>query len=333
MRRHHRRRFVHDQQQSFQRRSVLQTVATGSALVIFLVTIGFWILQKFDAGNTIRRIGTTLSVQENDKSTVSIEGGDFKRAESGQKLYPGDRVVSNAASYGTLSFFDGSTIRIDERSDLTITESFMGEKESKLTVRMQEGILWIRSPNAQAYSGSITRTVATSAMTVDIPSDTEALIGPRSIVVYSADGIGVTVKAHSSVVPVFVGEGQKFALPPGNNRTVDLYEYRSALDPLVVQLPFVESSRKIHEGNTERDTEESIEPLLEEGAPAGDVLAVLSPAEEAVVETATITVNGRVGTTVSRVRINGYNAPIENGLFSQDLALPDTDTVTIVVLA
>lgn len=306
-------------------------------LVAILFGLGKWVLGYFGVGNTIHRYGVTLTVEDNGNTNVSIEGGDMKRAENDQKLYPGDRVATGAGGSAMLRFFDGTVVRMDELTDVSIEESHTGKKQSKVALMHSEGTIWLATPEKKDFSGAILRTVSTPFLEASLPSRTESVITGRSIVVFAADGIGATLKLPESAVPVIVGEGQKFTLPPNIAEGEDLYAYRSPLDPFALASQFVEESRALRSGGPVA-APPSVEPPGQSSAPAGEeeeALTVLSPENGITVVTATVPVRGTVGRNVTRVRVNGYNAPIDakTRAFSQELALPDEDEVEIVLLA
>lgn len=333
IKRRHRRRAMAQQQKTASGRPFLRAIIGVCLITGILLYAGNWVLDYFGAGNSIRRIGTTVVIDDASIASVSIEGSELKRAENGQKLYPGDRLAVQSASQAELLFFDETRMRLNELTDITLTETYQGEETSNISIRLQEGMLWIQTPEKVNFSGSIVRSIRTPAMTVHIPSNTEALLQPRSIVVYSADGLGITIEVEDAILPVIVGEGQKFTLPANTATATDLYAFRSPLDPMAIQLPFVENSRKNTTTSTGSTSNSSASNNRTSSAPTDGILTLLSPSENAVLDTSTVTVTGRVQESVARVRVNGYNAAIQNGTFIQELALPDEDEIDIVILA
>jgi hypothetical protein len=315
---------------------VRRTVIGVGIILIVLFGAGKWVLSYFGVGNTIQRLGSTLTMEHLGNVQVSIEEGELKRAENEQKLYPGDRVITGPGSRAMLTLFDGTKIRLNEMTDVSIEESALGQEESKLTVYLQEGTVWLATPKKETYTGAIRRTLTTAVLEAALPSQTEAVMTTRSIVVFAADGIGVTLSPKNSVIPLVVGEGQKFTLPTEITGKEDLYAYRAPLDPFAIASEFVEESRKLHAGVVEEVPVKVAEdvPAFEEGED-DEALIVLSPENDTTLSLATVEISGRVGRKVSRVRVNGYNAPIDDAslTFSQELALPDLDDVEIVVVA
>ncbi|PIR53395.1 hypothetical protein COU76_01095 [Candidatus Peregrinibacteria bacterium CG10_big_fil_rev_8_21_14_0_10_49_10] len=326
----HRRRYGDYPHEGPVRRNVMRSVL----LVIVLFVAVKWVLAYFGVGNTIQQQGSTLHITDTAHVEVSIEGGELKRAENEQKLYPGDRVTTGIASHAVLSFFDHAVVRLNELTDLTIEESHSAVMTSQLSLLLREGSIWISTPEKQIFSGSMTRTVRTADMTLSLPSNTESVVTERSLVVFRADGLGVTLDAKEGVVPVIVGEGQKFVLPPSYTEETDLYAYRSPLDPLAVQSLFVQESRAelarsravaATEGNPV--TPENTEPEED------DLLSVTVPENNAILKAPTVEVRGTAGRNIASVRINGYTAPFEQGTrtFALEIALPDEDQVEIAV--
>ena len=336
MRRRHRhahRRYGSYEQPPRMRRKVLGTVVI---LIVFFILMK-WTFAFFNVGNTIHRHGTLLTMERLGNVQVSIEGGALKRAENEQKLYPGDRVTTGVGARALLSFFDETAVRLNEFSDVIIEESFSGENESEISLTLTEGNIWLITPNKTIYSGAIVRTITTPRMEASIPPGTESVVTAQSIVVFTAEGIGTTIKPNKGVIPIIVGEGQKLTLPPNISKDTDLYVYRSPLDPSAMQSELVKDSRAVYSGMNTKEveeipvSEETEEPLGEED----EALVVLAPDNDKLVTTATVDVRGRVGGRISRVRVNGYNAPIEegSGVFNLELALPDEDEVEIVIVA
>jgi hypothetical protein len=245
------------------------------------------------------------------------------------KLWPEDRVVSNAGGHALLTFFDGTLVRLDEQSEITIDESSKGTKESSVSATLARGALWARTPSMDDYSGAIVRTVSTENYVATLPSDADVVLGARSVLVFSADGAGVTVDTDGGTVSI--GEGQQLSVPEDASFDGNLERYRSAMDPLAVRRAFIEESRAMGSaaatgsGVTETDG----------GSTDLDLVTIDAPADGQTVSGSTVRVQGKVGARVERVRVNGYPATISRsqGTYTQELAMPATDTFTIRVEA
>ncbi len=287
----------------------------------------------FGVGNRVQTVAAVLAVEPNNRGpvSVSLEGGEMKRAETGLRLYPGDSVVTSVNAYARIDLFDGTRIRLDEESHVSIGESRSGEEKSSLRVDLKEGTLWIATPTQKMYSGSIVRTVGTPRMKVDFPTKAEAVMSRWSITVFSADGLGVTLDYPALSKSIMIGEGQQYTLPASEDVGPDPYEYRSPLDPSVLLSSFVEESRKkvVEEKLIPPAADDDIEPTDEVA------LMVDQPEDGITVMSATIDVSGRIGKDVEQVRVNGYQAIVnsEKRTFTQELALPDEDEVSILIEA
>lgn len=329
-RRQRRRRYpVQDKQRSARLRKLISLGLLGLA-VLFITNKT---LQFFGVGNAIRRTATILNVEERGVINVSVDGGALKRADDDLNLYAGDTIVSSPRNNATLSFFDGSSMRLDESTQVRIEESYKGEESSVITIEIAEGTLWASTPKLSVFSGAITRTIASPYLSAELPPRTEFVITPRSITVFAADGLGLKLTVAGNKQTVMIGEGQQFTLPVGGEGAVDLYTYRSPLDPLQLQSAFVEKSRAVYATSL---TPDNIVITESEVEVTDDItLTVENPADGTVLLSNAVKVNGRIGSKVEKVRINGYlaNVDLEKGTFEQELVLPDEDEISIVIEA
>jgi hypothetical protein len=293
--------------------------------LIWLIVLGIvlwyiirWILGLFGAGDELQRKAVALSVEKGSTVNVSIEGGLMKRTETGVPLYAGDKVSTGTKGHGDLAFFDGTKVRLDESTDLTIDESKTGTDTSTIDLTLERGSVWLLSPTSHVFSGSITRTIATPAMTVTVPAHAEAVISASSLMVFSSEGLGLSVAVKGANTPIVIGEGQKFALPDGADVKGDLYAYRSALGQ-ETSTTFIADSRG----------------TAAAGSGAGvkaDVLTLTSPANNAAISEASVSVQGKVTSAVRKVRVNGVAVTLDaaTSTFSQSLPL-DTQSADITV--
>lgn len=329
-RRHHRRRRYGDSPTPATKKLSSKAVS-AAVLLVLVVFLGSKTLSFFGVGNAIRATAAMLEVEGSGIVNVSVDGGPLKRAENDLKLYAGDTVVSSPRNYATLSFFDGTVVRIDESTQIDIVESMQGEEKSTLKTELHEGTLWVATPPLSTFSGSITRTIASPYISVSIPSKAEVVMAPRSISVFSADGLGLTVTVAGTNETVIVGEGQQFTLPIGGEESPDLYVHRNPLNPQQILSEFVEQSRNRYAGIQAKDSEDTADTTVN---PTNEViLEVRSPKDGTTIDSSIVEVSGRIGEDVDKVRINGYLANVDNGTFTQELALPDEDEVNITIEA
>lgn len=297
-----------------------------AAIFYFLVK---WALALMGVGNHIDRKSVQLDVENRSNVTVSLEGGLMQRADKRLKLLPEDTIVSNGGGHALLTFFDGTVVRMDEQSQLTVDESSFGSKESEVALTLDAGALWARTPDVGAFSGEIVRTIATDAYVATLPSDAEVVLGAHTVMVFSADGDGVMIAA-SGADDVYVGEGQQLLVPENETFTGDLRRYRSAMDPLAVRRAFIEESRAIPGADGARSDGGTAQPPADV-----NLITVNMPLDGQTVSGSTVRVQGTVGARIERVRVNGYPASIDRsqGTYSQELAMPGTETFTIRVEA
>lgn len=310
----------------------IKLIAALVAMMLVFIA-GQKTLTFFGVGNAKRVTAAVLQIEPGGVVNVSVEGGPMKRAETDVKLYSGDSVVTSPRNFARLDTFDGTTVRIDESTQLNIMQSYEGEENSAITLDLPEGGLWIATPKLLTYSGAITRTIQTPYLSAVIPSQAEVVMTPRSIAVFAADGLGLSVTVAGNDQTVVVGEGQQFTLPPGGEQNGDLYVHRSPLSTDQLQSEFVEKSRALYAGAVERSTETTAteEVVVDDGI----ILSVTNPEDGATIETATLTVTGRIGKDVEKVRINGYLADVDftAKTFTEELALPEEDQVNITIEA
>ncbi len=292
-------------------RSLILLALLGLILYGF-TKLMFWAF----GGSDLPRTAATLTVEDGGSVSVAVEDGLLRRVEDTLKVYPDDRIVTGATGNAQLSFFDGSTARIDADTDLTIEEDSQDAESAQWEVAFVKGALWARTPNLDTYSGTIARTVVFPRYTATLTSDTEVVLEEDQLMVFSADGQGISVSMEGLDQPVIIGEGQQYKLPEGEIAG-DPYAYRSAIEPLAVQRAFITESRTMMISSTTpaasgTGTVTDTEPLT-----------VLEPANGATVTSASVRVSGRISSVIERVRINGYDATIDaaGGTFSQELAM------------
>jgi hypothetical protein len=309
-----------------------KTLSVG-ALFIVVLLLGNKTLTFFGVGNAIRSTAAVLTIEDRGVINVSVDNGPLKRAENELKLYVGDTIVSSPRNFATLDFFDGSSVRIDESTQIRVEDSYQGEELSKVTVHLEEGTIWMASPKLATYSGTITRTAISPFISAEIPSQAEVVMTPRSLSVFSADGLGLEITIAGSNQKIIVGEGQQFTLPIGGEQETDLYVLRNPLDPQQILSQFVERSRAIYAQTDIPD--ELVTTGPDDTISNGIILEVQSPESDSTIESATVKVSGRIGSAVDKVRINGYlaNVDAEAGSFEQELTLADEDEVSITIEA
>lgn len=304
--------------------SVIRSLVLLGLLLFILYTLARWVLWLFGGGDQLQRASVLMRVERGTVVNVSLEGGLMQRAEDTLKLYAGDKVATGGNGNALLTFFDGSHARMDVQSELMIDESSRGTDESEFAITLLKGSLWMQTPDASTNSGTISRTITLPRYNIRVPNDAEIVVEESTLLVFSADGAGVEMHLTNNETPVMIGEGQQIVLPAGEYAG-DPIDLRSAIEPLAMQRTFIEESRglKITEG-----TGSSI-PTDD------DVLTITSPADKALVTSATVKVQGTIGPRVQRVRVNGYqsNINLQAHTFEQELSVKEGVDTTLTVEA
>lgn len=306
--------------------SVMRFIVLLLIAGLILYFLGKFILGLFAGSASAERARVTMTVQETPVS-VSQEGGLLQRIDDATTLYAGDRVTTGNGGSAELTMLDGTLVRMDEQSDVTVGVSERDEEESRFILDLAGGAVWVETPDLETFSGAIARAVQAGELVFEFGPGTQAVVLESAVLVFEDGGEGVTATDADGNFSVEVSEGQRFVVD-GELNASSPGTHRSALTPEDWQDPFVVESlgRDPSELNTDTGS----------GAITGDdELLVLVPAEGAVVKTATVRVEGEVGDGVERVRINGYAATLNRseGTFSQELAMPATGDMNILVEA
>lgn len=304
--------------------SVIRSVILLALLIFILYILARWVLWLFGGGDQLQRASVLMHVEQGTMVNVSLEGGLMQRAEDSLKLYAGDKVATGGNGHALLTFFDESHLRMDVQSELMINESTRGSDESEFALTLLKGSLWLQTPDVATSSGTVTRTITLPRYSISVPNDAEIIVEEGTLLVFSADGAGVEMQLKNNASPVMVGEGQQLVLPAGEF-TGDPIDLRSAIEPLAMQRTFIEESRGL---NITEDSGSS--------APSDDdVLTIITPADKALITTATVKVQGSVGPRVQRVRVNGYQSTInlQAHTFEQELSIKEGVDTTLTIEA
>jgi len=298
-------------------------------VALFIVYIvGKWLLGLIGFGKDEKNAFAMLA-SETGTVNVSLDGGLMQHALDEMKIQTGDKISTGNDGTATLTFFDGTRVRLDKQSEVTITQSIQGSESSRIIVDLGKGDVWVQTPTEGTMSGTVTRSVTASTVTYAFPSDAEALVRQDAILVFSGDGQGVVVSARDYKPTFAIGEGQQWTVPSGGMITGDPLRFRSAIDPLVAQSTFVRESRNGGGKGTGSGS------MIGDDSAGEEVISVTSPADNQTVTAATVKVQGTIGQNVDRVRVNSYLASVDtvNRTFSQELAVSDGDTMTIRIEA
>lgn len=294
----------------------IRSVVLVLLALALLYFIGRGILRVFGIGGGEDRVAVTLTIENRGTVNASLEGGLMQRADSNLKLYAGDKISTSGNAHARLTFFDGSWIRTDSNTDISVDASSSNEDTSEIGITITKGAAWISTPASETFSGSILRTIKTGMMTLTVEGDTQAAMDANSLLVFKGEGNGVGVTTTFSKTKVFIGEGQQLNLP--ESPTGDTLKYRSAIDPVNALKIFVSESRAL--AKTQQDTQSGSGTV---STMDPNALLLTSPSDNAAIKGATVTVSGKFGSNVDRVRINGHFATLDRTLetFTEELAL------------
>ncbi len=298
--------------------SLIKLAVLGIVAVLFLYFVGRFIIGLFGAASSLQRERVDLTVEGRGTVNYAIDGGLLQRAEGSAKLYAGDKVSTGNTGSAKLDFFDGTWIRISEQSEVSIEESGSSDTRARITVALARGEMWI-STGGNTMSGDILRTVTTPGISLSFPAHTKAKVTENGVQVFEAEGDGVVASKQDSK-DVTVSEGQELVLESDD---ADLLGARNALPPIAWNDPLVIAGL----ATTATETGGLV--------PSTQPLELTAPVDGATIRAATASVSGRYGPGVTRVRVNGYPALLdeEEKTFTQELTLEQTGKTEIVIEA
>ena len=302
---------------------IVRRVVLLISIVAIVVYLGMKVLRFVGIGAPVHRTPAVLRVEARSAVSVMIDGADPQRAEDGMKIFEGDHVTTGGNGHALLRFFDGTIARLDEQSDLVLVKSTQQSTASSLSLQLRSGALWIAVPLQQSFSGSITRTIETPALSLTLPTATEAVIAERAAAVYKAEGAGITIEPLTfRAEPIILGEGQELNLPTDDANITDLYAFRTPLNAgNDHRSRFVAESRGSRSLLLQNTNERTASTTVDHNEP----VTIFSPKDGTRIEERTVVVKGMVGDAVTEVHINGTRTSIDQvkRTFAQELALPE----------
>lgn len=299
-------------------------------LIIVLALLIAWylvtkVLSLFDY-SIGKKTATMLTVRSgNENVQVSLQAGEWQRAETSLRLYSGDAVAVRGNADALLTFFDGSRIRLDQNTEAHIAKSDNIEKgTSTLTLDLRSGRIWVATPSILTNSGTIQRTVVTTNTSVTIPASTQAMISAGTVTVLKAAGEGLSVAVtNTKNAVVIVGEGQYLHLTDESKKAIalgtDPYDFRDPITQQMLKEEFLMTSYALLSQPAAVVTGSGT--LSRQQADGAD-LTVTAPENHAHIQTKTVTVSGTVSSRVALVFVNGQSVPLRKDFsFSVDMSL------------
>ncbi len=314
--RNRRRRSLYGYERESRMPQALRSVITLVVLATAVWWIGGLFISFFLGGSAVEREASTLYTEGRGLISVSLQGEDEQAAENGMNMFPGDVISTGPTASTSLRVFDGTWARIGSGTELSLDESARGRGDvrSEVALTLKVGSLWIATPPANVFTGSVLRRIDTPLFALELPPHTEAFVSGGTIIVYSADGEGVVVRAKG-IKDFTVGEGQKWARPEG--RVTDPYIWRSPLAPEDQKIAFVMDSRT--------RVRAAAPVATGSGSVVTETLTLSEPAVGFTLRDATLTVSGTAGKGVAKVQVNGGEAILDvaKRTFTQQVTPPE----------
>lgn len=315
---------------------LFRRIVSIGILLLIIWYIGGKILPYFFS-SIGKNASVLLTVKEGGSVQFSLQGQSWQAAVSNVKLYPGDKVMTKSGGDASLTFFDGTRIRLDEGSEISVEESDrQSEGTSTESVTLQSGRLWVSSRERTTFTGSILRVVRTTNFDLDIPASTQALVSATALTVLHADGIGITVTLKTGKNrTISIGEGQMFTLTEQALKALadgeDPYDFREPLSTQAIRDPFVVSSvAYVPQIPSATDSGTTTSNASSEGTT--DDLTLTSPPNNLKTQKSTVTVAGHISERVALLLVNGQEvSAAKDGSFSVDVSLGKGPTNIIKV--
>jgi len=318
------------------RRAVVMLVVAA-----VIVLLSWMMLRAVIPSDEMHRVATILKVSDRGRVEVTIQGeGAAQRAESGLRLYDGDLVKTDAGANATLQFFDGTSVTLDSKSSLMLGDVLQGVESSTIELSVQSGQVFIESGTGTTVNRGLKSKLALS----EIPAYTRAVIGrsgemyedSEHVVVFATTGPGVMSSVDTGKFmnqEIITGEGQELTLSSAGLAKIkegaDPYDLRSVLDDKVFS-----SSLYIYVSEWQDVVEVAEAPEEEQETTVdGELLVIDEPADGSLLDESAVLVKGRVGSRVTVVRVNGYSAELNEGVFEKEIALPDEEEFSVEVQA
>lgn len=316
-----------------EKRSGVWTRVVIAALALCLLWfVGSKIVVLFD-GSIVNRTSATLRIEPSqlDAVQITLQGAEPQRAENNVKLYAGDTILTKMGGSASVSFFDGTNIRLDEATEMTVLASQRaeGSEESQVEVSVQAGRVWVSTPSESSFSGSILRLIRFPGFEATLTNGTHALFSTTSVSVMKASGLGlsITLSGTGESEPVIIGEGQMLTLTEDAVSAIENgkspYEFRDPITQQILRDPFLIRSYTL--------TLQAAEAIAAPGASTAD-LTIQSPKNSDVVSGQSVRVAGTVSSRIKSLTVNGYLTSLSaNGTFSTDLNISGKTNVVIRV--
>ncbi len=308
-------------------------ILMGAIALLIVWYLGGKVLSLFINSNG-HRTGAMLTTEQDNPQNVqiSLQGGEWQRGENNVKVYPGDAISTRGGGNAIITLFDGTRLRLDTNTEVSLERSDQYAQDlSTFSVQLRSGRLWATTPSLMAYSGSIMRTINVDGFAVDLPGETNALIGPASVTVLRAQGLGLNVellKPKRVDALIVIGEGQQLNLSEEARTSIasgtDPYRFRDPISAKNLSDEFLLRSyallKDIATGSGSTTTIADLDKRED--------LVVTSPEQNARVTGKTVPVRGRVSDRIYTLIINNSITSIKpDRSFSADVSIAGDSAV------
>ncbi len=265
----------------------------------------------------------TLTLYKGDAEVLEWGQTDAEEASDAQLILEGDQVSTLADSWATLEFYDGSKVRLDQNTQLTLTEVEIAEESEQVLLELIEGRIWVyhEVENDQPLDIQIKTAVMNiqsvqGQYLVAHQGQQEALFvyeGPvtTEYMERSAEARVIETVVLSSGEMSLLDEATQTALqaredvtlvePVREDMFTDSFVRWSKGEEVVEEEPVVEEDEEdeeITEEETETPEEETIEeeeePVVEPEATTGLKISIVSPASGSTIQKDAIALEGQI---------------------------------------
>lgn len=278
-------------------------------------------------------VAGSMLEEKKDEATLTLYKGDAEVLEWGQTeaegasdaqlILEGDQVSTLADSWATLEFYDGSKVRLDQNTQLVLTEVEIAEESEQVLLELIEGRIWVyhEAEDDQALDIQVKTAVMNiqsvqGQYLVAHQGQQEALFvyeGPvtTEYMERSAEARVIETVVLSSGEMSLLDEATQTALqaredvtlvePVREDMFTDSFVRWSKGEEVVEEEPVVEEDEEdeeITEEETETPEEETIEeeeePVVEPEATTGLKISIVSPASGSTIQKDAIALEGQV---------------------------------------
>lgn len=114
-------------------------------LVSLVFTVVFAGVLNFNPGHSVLASTCTLTIETGHVQVQTPDASSWKEAVDGEILQAGTRIVTSEGTEALLTFFEGSTIRLEQNTDIEIKQiEYIEEKSTVIVLYQWVGTTWSR---------------------------------------------------------------------------------------------------------------------------------------------------------------------------------------------